>query len=240
MYKPREIKIERIKGEFRYILSNADIKSGDEVYPLGSGRCTKEHGYIWFNIRETYIDPFDDEPHIVKEEYEGSPGIMYFRTNHGYSPKESYFKIIDKEPIYRSKQWLTQKESDYNKAAVVILENEHGEYLMLNRVTKPKGWGFPGGKPEESDKDLFEETNISIHVNMENFIGTVASHHGNFMMSVFHVKVSDYEDFNIKLSFREHNGYVWTKWPRELKLAGATEVIVSKIPNPNVVNESHK
>ena len=131
------------------------------------------------------------------------------------------------------------ESKEYLKAAVVILENENGEYLMVHRVTKPLGWGFPGGKPEIEDinlaatatRELFEETNISKHVNEENSIGTVISANDSYEMEVFHLKVSDQDSYYLKLSLREHNGYVWTNQPYGLNLAGATGLILELIMN---------
>jgi len=48
----RPILVEKIKGEFRYVLSNEGVKPGDEVYCIGSGRMTEEHGYVWCGLRE--------------------------------------------------------------------------------------------------------------------------------------------------------------------------------------------
>ena len=55
------------------------------------------------------------------------------------------------------------------QAAVIILKNNKGEVLLLNRKSPPFGYGLPGGKIEKNEsikdgclRELKEETGITL------------------------------------------------------------------------------
>ena len=95
------MKIERYHEGIRYTLSNDDLKVGDKVYPIGNGRCLDDGGWILHNLDyRDFMSGFPEEPHTMLDlNYDnGKQGKAYeTRTDHGYGPKESYYKIVKKE-----------------------------------------------------------------------------------------------------------------------------------------------
>jgi len=89
------MKIEKVIDKIRYTLSNDDLKVGDHVYSIGHGRCIGNNDWILHEL--DYMD-FPKYPHII-ENLNYSPKYKPYEvsTNHGYSPKEVYFKIIKME-----------------------------------------------------------------------------------------------------------------------------------------------
>jgi hypothetical protein len=82
-----------------YTLSNENLKVGDKVYSISWGKVTDdkyEHWYFdWRNVCSGWIS----EPHIIEDLHYSDYKPYEVRTNHGYSPVESYFKIIDVKPV---------------------------------------------------------------------------------------------------------------------------------------------
>ena len=92
------MKVENVLGKLRYTLSNDNLKVGDRVYPIANGRCTDDGGWILhdFDFRD-FMSGFPGEPHIMMDldYYGGKQGKAYqVRTDHGYGPIETYYKII--------------------------------------------------------------------------------------------------------------------------------------------------
>jgi hypothetical protein len=93
--------IEHVHDKIRYTLTNDALKEGDEVFPIGCGRCLDDGGWILHKLdyREV-MSGFPNTPHIIMDlnHANGKQSKAYeIRTDMGYGPKESYFKIIKKE-----------------------------------------------------------------------------------------------------------------------------------------------
>jgi hypothetical protein len=102
------MKIEKVHEKNRYTLSNENLKVGDEVYPIARGRCLDDGGWILHELDfRDFMSGFPNEPHIIEDlNYDnGRQGKPYqVRTNNGYSPIESYFKIIKMEEKIKVKE----------------------------------------------------------------------------------------------------------------------------------------
>lgn len=100
------MKVEKVLNGIRYTLSNEGLTVGDKVYPIARGRCLDNGGWILhdFDFRD-FMSGFPDEPHIILDLKHSKDYKPYeVRTNMGYSPVESYYKIVKKE-----KQEITEK-----------------------------------------------------------------------------------------------------------------------------------
>ncbi len=85
--------------EIRYTLQNHDLKVGDKVYPIASGRCREDGKWVLHELNwEDYMTGFPDEPHTIKA-FKKANGKRYREivTDHGYSPEPCYYKIIKQE-----------------------------------------------------------------------------------------------------------------------------------------------
>ena len=92
------MKIEKTIGNIRYTLSNDDLKVGDKVFPIASGRCINNNDWILHGFDfNPVLSGFPDEPHIIKDLNYSDYKPEQIRTNHGYGPIEIYYKIIKKE-----------------------------------------------------------------------------------------------------------------------------------------------
>ena len=90
--------IEKYHEKIRYTLTNDNLKEGDEVFPIGSGRVTDDEEFILSElIYEDYMTGFPDEPHKILDLKHSDYKPYEVRTDHGYSPVERYYKIIKKE-----------------------------------------------------------------------------------------------------------------------------------------------
>jgi hypothetical protein len=90
--------IEKMFNGIRYTLSNENLKVNDEVFPIASGRCLDNGGWILHDFSfEDYSTGFPDEPHRILKLKHSDYKPYEVRTNHGYSPIERYYKIIKKE-----------------------------------------------------------------------------------------------------------------------------------------------
>lgn len=93
------MKIEKVHNKIRYTFSNDDLKIGDEVFPIASGRCLDDGTWILhgFDFRDS-LSGFPDDPHIILDLKHSTDYKPYeVRTNCGYSPAECYYKIIKME-----------------------------------------------------------------------------------------------------------------------------------------------
>lgn len=88
---------ERVYKGIRYTLSNENLEVGDKVYPIAWGRTLPNGDFIFHNYDyRKVVSGFPDEPHtILKFKTDCKP--IEVRTDHGYSPKEVYYKIVKKE-----------------------------------------------------------------------------------------------------------------------------------------------
>ncbi len=85
------MKISLYVNNHQYFFTNEDLKVGDEVWPLTSGY--NENGvYYVSSITRDYFEP--NEPHIIQNLKHSDTKSYEVRTNHGYGPRECYFKLI--------------------------------------------------------------------------------------------------------------------------------------------------
>lgn len=92
------MKVEKVHNGIRYTLSNEGLVNGDEVFPIGSGRCLDDGGWILHKIDfRDFISGFPDEPHTIKNTHYSDYKPYEVHTSHGYGPIESYFKVIKLE-----------------------------------------------------------------------------------------------------------------------------------------------
>ena len=92
------MKVETIYNDIRYVLSNDNLKVGDKVYCIGRGRVVNNNELIFheFDFRN-FISGFPDDPDIIENLNYSEYKPYEVKTDKGWSPKESYFKIIKKE-----------------------------------------------------------------------------------------------------------------------------------------------
>jgi len=109
-------------------------------------------------------------------------------------------------------------------AACVIVQNDKGEYLLLQR--KFGGFCLPGGKVEDLEetiagamRELLEETGIEAQLTRDDFLGVVRSGISNRAVYIFKYSYTG----SVILS-SEHVAYIWTKQPFDgLTLSGNTD-----------------
>lgn len=90
--------IEKIHESIRYTLSNEGLAMGDKVYPIGNGRVRDDGSWILHELDFTdFTSGFPDEPHTIENLNYSDYKPCEVRTDHGFSPIESYFKVIKKE-----------------------------------------------------------------------------------------------------------------------------------------------
>jgi hypothetical protein len=91
-------KVEKVIGDKRYTLTNEGLRVGDEVYPIGQGRCLDGGGWIFHKIdfHESYMD-FPNDPHKIINLKHSDYKPYEVRTDHGYGPRETYYKIVKVE-----------------------------------------------------------------------------------------------------------------------------------------------
>lgn len=92
------MKIETVHNNIRYTLSNDNLKVGDSVYPIAKGRVVNNNEFIYHNFDfSESMSGFPDDPDIIEDLNYSEYKPYEVRTDNGWSPKESYFKIIKKE-----------------------------------------------------------------------------------------------------------------------------------------------
>lgn len=96
--------IEIIHDKIRYTLSNDNLKTGDEVYPIASGRCTGGDIWILHSIEQSAYDNTEimscglpGFPHIIKTTKYSDRKSEEIQTEMGFGPREKYYKIIKRE-----------------------------------------------------------------------------------------------------------------------------------------------
>lgn len=90
--------IEKIVNKIRYTLSNDNLHVGDKVFPIGRGRCTDNGEWIFHELDFNHImTDFPNDPHKILDLEYSEYKLHSVRTDHGYSPIESYYKVIRME-----------------------------------------------------------------------------------------------------------------------------------------------
>jgi hypothetical protein len=83
-----------IYDKIKYHLSNENLQINDKVYPIARGRCQED---IWvllkYDFRE-FMSGFPDDPHIIKDLNYSDYKPEQIRTDKGFGPIETYYKII--------------------------------------------------------------------------------------------------------------------------------------------------
>lgn len=112
--------IEKILNGYRYTLSNEDLCAGDRVFPIASGRVINNNQWILHKIE--YGDDFPRGPHIITNlEHSNGDKSHQVSTDHGYGPKEIYFKIIKKEGVVQGTTGRTWVEVPVDEITVNIV-----------------------------------------------------------------------------------------------------------------------
>lgn len=97
------MKIENVCNGIRYTLTNDGLEVNDEVFPIGNGRCLDDGSWIlhYLEFDKYHYTDFETDyphtPHIILDLNHSDYKPHQIRTNHGYGPIESYYKIIKKE-----------------------------------------------------------------------------------------------------------------------------------------------
>lgn len=93
-----------------YVFSNDGIMVGDETFTitdnqLVDGECTLTGLRLRSGMRsdeKEYCTGFPNDPHIILDLEHSADRSHQVRTNHGYGPIESYFKVvrvIERKPV---------------------------------------------------------------------------------------------------------------------------------------------
>jgi hypothetical protein len=119
------MKIEKYHNGIRFTLTNDDLQEGDMVYPIASGRCLEDGSWILheFDFRD-FMCGFPNEPHQIINLHHSDYKSHEIRSNHGYGPKETYYKIIKAEKQIRTRVHPDSKLVLYNSQWVEIDINE--------------------------------------------------------------------------------------------------------------------
>lgn len=121
-------------------------------------------------------------------------------------------------------------------AAVVVVVNEYGQYLLLHRTPDDpiQGWGLAGGMLDDGElsidaakREVFEETGIEVALTDLYYVGEGKSV-GGLRLSVYACKV---RGSGVVLSAGEHDGYCWTLNTIGLHLAGNTQQFIDAYIN---------
>jgi hypothetical protein len=110
--------VEKVHNGIRYTLSNENLKVGDKVYPIASGRCLDNGDWILHNISfKDFMTGFPDEPHTIENLKHSDYKPYEVKTDAGFSPKECYYKIIKMEEkttissdIFSRQEWVEVSE----------------------------------------------------------------------------------------------------------------------------------
>jgi hypothetical protein len=113
--------IEKVHNEIRYTLSNENLKVGDKVFPIASGRCLDNGGWILhdFDFRD-FMSGFPDEPHTIENLKNSDYKPYEVKTDMGFSPKDRYYKIIKMEKKIKISESMF---GDFKQWAEVEQEN---------------------------------------------------------------------------------------------------------------------
>ena len=124
------------------------------------------------------------------------------------------------------------------QAAVCIIENSHGQILILQRSKIPHGFGLPGGKVDPGEtvlqaaiREVWEETRIVVDISEEDKVGVVQSAVKEFEVHVYYHKLDESFSPTKTIISEEHVGYAWTSKPYDgFDLAGNTKKMIKLWP----------
>lgn len=103
--------VEKIIDGVRYTLTNQGLRVGDKVFPIARGRCLENGGWILHELDfRNFMCGFTEQPHTIVDLNYSKQKPYQVRTDKGYSPIESYLKIIKKE--------ISEIEGEYFKRNV--------------------------------------------------------------------------------------------------------------------------
>jgi hypothetical protein len=92
------MKIETFFNGIRYTLTNKKLKVGDQVYCIARGRVINNNEFILHDLDfSESMSGFPDNPDTIEDLNYSTFKPYEIRTDKGWSPRESYFKIIKKE-----------------------------------------------------------------------------------------------------------------------------------------------
>lgn len=119
------MEIEKVFEGIRYTLSNDNLRKGDKVFPIARGRIVNDKKFILgeLDYREI-ISGFPNEPHTIINLKHSDYKPYQVQTDHGYSPIESYYKIIKKEKqvkkgdyMFAGWEWIEITEEENEKTS---------------------------------------------------------------------------------------------------------------------------
>lgn len=85
--------VQHTHGGRIYNLTNDGLSVGDAVFPISWGRITgKKYAHHEFCFKPSCTG-FPDEPHTILDMHHSDDKGYEVRTDKGYGPRETYFKI---------------------------------------------------------------------------------------------------------------------------------------------------
>jgi hypothetical protein len=83
----------------KYTLTNEELSVGDKVYSISWGHIEDDkYFHEKFDFRNV-VSGWKSDPHTIVDLHYSDYKPSEVHTNHGYGPKEGYFKIIKVELI---------------------------------------------------------------------------------------------------------------------------------------------
>ena len=78
-------------GQF-HLLTNTELQSGDRVFPMTHGWNDGVFYYV-VGLNRPEISGFPNDPHIILDLQYSESKSYEVKTDRGYGPRESYFKL---------------------------------------------------------------------------------------------------------------------------------------------------
>jgi hypothetical protein len=109
--------VEKVHEGIRYTLSNENLQVNDKVFPIARGRCLEGGGWILHNFDfRDYMSGFPYEPHTILDLHHSDDKSHEIRTDHGYGPAETYYKVVKVEKqivknpdvMFKCHEWVEQ------------------------------------------------------------------------------------------------------------------------------------
>jgi hypothetical protein len=83
------------KGMKPSLLTNENLQVGDKVFPLTHGYNNGAKYFVVEIDTSKHCSGWPDEPHTILQLEYSKTKAYEIRTDHGYGPRESYFKLIE-------------------------------------------------------------------------------------------------------------------------------------------------